>query len=109
MLISNKHSVVDVKIQTSDTVLPIISGAIKGNGNLSTYLDLVASQAKINEHDTLITSGLEGIFPKDLLVGKITSIDKNDLKPFQTASVQPLFDVKNIDTLFVITNYKREK
>lgn len=109
ILISNNNSVLDVKIQNDDAAKPPIYGAIKGYGNLSLYLDLVDYDAEIKENDVLVTSGLEGIFPGNVLVGKIKSINKNDLKPFQTAEAQPFFDVRSTDTLFVITNYKREQ
>ena len=105
----NKNSVLDVKIQKSDATLPPVYGAVKGKGWLAVYLDLVPVDSEINSGDVLITSALEGIFPKDLLVGKITSKDKNDLKPFQTASIDPFFDVKKTDKLFVITDYMKTK
>ena len=107
ILISSKNSTVDAKIQNNDIQKPQIYGAIKGTGALSLYLDLVASDAEIKEGDTLVTSALEGTFPPNLLIGKIISTDKNDAKPFQTAHLQPLFNIKNTDTLFVITNYKQ--
>jgi rod shape-determining protein MreC len=88
---------------------PPIFGAIKGNGNFSLYLDLVPSNAPLHTQDVVVTSGQEGIFPRNLLIGSITQSTKNDLKPFQTAPIQPFFDVKNHDTLFIITDYKREK
>ncbi len=109
VLVSNKQSVVDVKILTLDPKMTPILGAIRGGGNLAVYLDLIPSDAKINPGDTLLSSGQEGIFPKDLLIGKITSVDQNDLKPFQTAQVKSLVDAKNMDNLFVITDYKKEK
>ncbi len=108
LLISSKNSVVDVKVQRADVTQTPVYGAVKGSGNLSVYLDLVNSNSKLNENDVLVTSGLEGIFPKDLLVGKITSVSQNDLKPFQTAKVQPFYDVQNIDHLLVITNYLKK-
>ncbi len=107
MLISSKSSVLDAEVENSDPAQIPVYGAIKGSGNLSVYLDLVSSSATIQEGDVLVTSGLEGTFPKDLLVGKISLKDKNDLKPFQTAQVTPFFDIKSVDTLFVITNYKQ--
>lgn len=107
MLLSNKNSVLDVKIQKNDQGLPSVYGVVKGNGNLNFSLDLVPSDAQINSGDVLATSALEGVFPKDLLVGKIKDKFKDDLKPFQIASVLPFFDVRTTDKLFVITNYKR--
>ena len=108
MLISNKNSVVDVNIESTDTYITPIHGAVKGNGNLSVYLDLVQFDAEIKEGDILTTSALDGIFPRDFLVGKITNKNKNDLKPFQTAEVHPFFDAKTIENLFIITNYKKQ-
>lgn len=107
MLISNKNSVVNVQVQQSDAESSAINGVVKGNGGLSIYLDLVQVDKKINSGDILITSPLEEIFPKNILVGKISEIEKNDQKPFQQAKIDPFFDVDNIENLFVIINYKR--
>ncbi len=106
MLISNKNSVVDAHV-LGEIGAVTIPGIIKGSGGLLAYLDLVSSNQTLHESSALITSGLEGIFPKNLLIGKITSIDKNDAKPFQTAKIQPFFSTQNLDTFFIITNYKK--
>lgn len=108
MLISSKDSVVDVKVQSDDPAKNSVYGAVKGEGNFSAYLDLIDLNAQIKENDYLITSGLEGVFPRNLLVGKIRSVDKDDLKPFQTAEISLFFEVKNIENLFVVTNYLRK-
>ena len=105
MIISNKNSVVDVKIQQSTEGQTPVLGAVKGQGGGLVSLDLVESEATLNINDVLISSGLEGLFPGNMLVGKITSVNKNNLKPFQSAKVQPFFSVKDIDNLFVITDF----
>lgn len=109
MLISNHSSVVDAKIQSDNPSKPPIHGAVRGSGNALIYLDLVPSDAEIKEGDVVVSSGLEGVFPKNLLIGKITARDNNDLKPFQTAQIQPFFDIKNVNFLFVVTDYQRKK
>ncbi len=108
ILISNENSVLDVKIQQDDPAKAPIHGVIKGKGNLGVYLDLVPTDSEIKSGDILITSALEGIFPKDLLVGKIILKNKSDLKPFQTAEIEPFYNIKNTDKLFVILDYKKE-
>lgn len=115
MLISNQKSAVDVKIisqrslqdQNSEN-LKSIYGAIKGMGRLSLYLDLVNSDSAIAKDDVLVTSALEGIYPKNLLVGTIKDITKDDLKPFQQAKVSSFFDISNKENLFVITDYMKK-
>lgn len=108
MLISNKNSVLDAKIQGDDPSKNPIHGVVRGTGDLSFYLDIVSPDSEIEKEDILITSGLEGIFPPNLLLGKIKSVDKNDLKPFQTAEIEPFFDAKNTENLFVAINYLQQ-
>jgi len=100
-LISNKNSVVNVKVLDTE-----IEGVVRGAGGLDIYLDLIPIDDILNEGDTLVTSALEGNFPKGLLAGKITKVEKNDQDPHQKAQVQPFFST-NTDSVFIITNYKR--
>lgn len=114
MMISNSNSVVNVKIYPLDHPIEDqpqkpVYGVARGKGGLSLYLDLVDYSSEIKEGDTLITSALEGIFPEGILVGKIESKGKDDLKPFQTGQISPFLDIHNRDSLFLITNYKQEK
>lgn len=108
MLISNKNSVVNVKVQSNDLTKKPVYGVVKGRGDSSLNLDLVNYDAEIEENNVVITSGLEGTFPLNLLVGKIKSVNKDDLKAFQTAQVLPFFSIENMD-VFVITNYLQAK
>lgn len=107
MLISDKNSVIDVSIAQEDQTKPKIYGVIRGAGNLAIYLDLVPIDEIINGGDNVVTSSLEKIFPKNLLIGTVLGLRKNDQKPFQQAEIKPFFDLKNADNLFVITNYKQ--
>jgi len=107
ILISNKSSVINVKIMQTDSSNPEIDGVVKGSGGSSAYLDLIPIDKDINFQDVLVTSAIEKYFPKDLLVGKITQKEKDDQKPFQEASIQLFFDIKTADNLFVITNFKQ--
>lgn len=109
MLVSNKNSVVNVKIQQAEdsASVPEIDGAVKGNGGLKAYLDFIPIDREINQQDILVTSAIEKSFPKDLLVARVSKVEKNDQKPFQQAQLSLFLDVKAIDNLFVITNYKQ--
>lgn len=109
MLISNKKSLINVHVvqNTDDQTINETNGAVKGLGNLNVMLDLVPVENTLTEGDVLVTSSLEKTFPKDLIVGKITKITKDDQKPFQQAQVEPFFDINKTENLFIITNYKR--
>lgn len=109
MLVSNPKIILDVKVQKDDTIFTPVYGAVRGKGNLKATLDTVTLDSEIKNGDILITSSLEGTFPRDLLVGKIIEVRKDDLKPFQTAKIELFFSLKQIDKLFIISDYKIEK
>jgi len=85
-----------------------VNGIVKGAGGLSIFLDLVPVDDKINNGEILITSCIDQNFPKDILVGRIIEIQKNDQKPFQQAQISPFFNLKSVKNLFVITDYKKD-
>jgi len=102
ILIFNKESSFDAKISDSEND---ISGVIKGKGNLQLFLDLVPWGKEIKEGDFVITSSLGGIFPRGLLVGQIGKVLRNDIEPFQQAKIRPAFDIKKLETVFIISDF----
>lgn len=98
-LCSNKESSFDGKIQKEETD---ISGIVKGKGNFKILFDFVPREKEISNGDIVLTSALGGVFPKGLLVGRIKEVKKSDVEPFQQAEIEPAFDVKTADILFVI-------
>ena len=55
--------------------------------------------------DYVVTAGIGGVFPADLLIGKITEIntDSNGLSAY--ALVQPFADIANLTSVLVITEF----
>jgi len=82
-----------------------IEGVVKGGGNFKLYFELLPKDKEIKEGESVITSSLGGIFPKGLLVGKIKEVKKSDVEPFQQAEILPIFDIKELKNLFIITNF----
>jgi rod shape-determining protein MreC len=100
MLITDKESVFDAKIQDTKT-----EGVVKGASNFSAIFDLIPRDSEIKEGDLLITSVFGGIFPEGILAGKIIKVEKNDTDAFQKAQIQPIFDIKELGNLFIIVNF----
>lgn len=107
-LISNKKSALAVKVQTLPSAEKPVYGIVKGNGNLSIYMDLINADSVIHEGETLVTSAQEGIFPKELLVGKIQSPTESAAQAFQTANIEPFFNPKTTDNVYIITDYLKK-
>ena len=100
MLITSQESSFGVNIQDRDA-----SGLVKGRGQGSLFLDRVPKDVEIQENDIIVTASLGDVFPKGLLVGKINKVSRSDAEPFQQAELYPFFDINNLQSLFVITDY----
>ena len=83
-----------------------VYGVVKGEGGLKIYLDLIPKEDEILENDIVVTAALGGIFPQGFLVGKAKSIKISDLEPFQRVELEPSFLLKDLDKIFIITNFK---
>lgn len=70
-------------------------------------VDRIRMLSDIQEGDRVVTSGLEGIFPKGLLVGTITSVGREKHELFQVAAVKPVVDFSRIEGVFVILRDRR--
>lgn len=56
--------------------------------------------------DIIVTSGLGGIYPKDLPVGKVQEVMPEEYDVSYCATVKPLVDVKTVRDVFVITEFQ---
>ena len=61
---------------------------------------------KIQPGDLVLTSGLGGNYPSNLLIGQVTGIRSQAVNLFQTASVQPVVDFTQLEIVLVITNFR---
>ena len=101
-LISNKKLAFDARIEDSN---PEILGVIKGQRNFRARFDLIPQEKPVQIGQKLITTSLGGIFPKGLIAGEIIEINYSDVKPFQTATVKPAVQIKDLSTVFIIKNF----
>lgn len=83
-------------------------GITEGDNALSasgkSRLSFVSKNAEIIVGDTVITSGLGGVYPKGLVIGKVQKIRPDIQGISQYAVISPEADLKNLRAVFVITN-----
>ena len=101
ILISNEEISFDAKISDKE-----VYGVVRGEGNSEFYFGLIPKEADVSEGELVITTPLGGIFPGGLLVGEVEEIEKSDVEPFQKTKIKPLFDFRELDILFIISNFK---
>ncbi len=100
-LITDASSQVNVRLQSTNAEA-ILVGSL--TGDLS--LEMIPQDAAEQVGDVVLTSGLGGNFPPNLLIGQLVSIRKLDYELFQQAVVQPNVDFNLLQFVLVITNFK---
>jgi rod shape-determining protein MreC len=56
----------------------------------------------IEDGDSLVTSGTDGVFPPGLLVGKVTEVQRKTSATFLRAQVIPAVDPRNLEEVLVV-------
>lgn len=100
-LITDPASTVNVHLKNADTDA-ILLGSVTGD----LTLDMISQDADVEAGDLILTSGLGGGYPPDLIVGQVISTRKLDFELFQKATVQPAVDFTRLSIVLVITNFR---
>jgi len=100
-LINDENSAVSSRLQTSRA-----HGSIIGQASGVLRLTMVDLDEEIRQGDLVITSGLGGNFPADIVVGQVTSVRQFEFELFQEAEVRSLIDFETLEFVLVITSFE---
>jgi rod shape-determining protein MreC len=82
---------------------------VRGTGKpTAARLDYALRSEDMIEGDRLVTSGTDGVFPRGLLVGTVTRLERQSHGLFQTADVILAVDPTRIEEVLVITAVEGE-
>src|SRR5262245_58247958 len=76
-------------------------GVVVGSGDELLRMEYVSEAADIVEGDDVMTAGIDGIFPKGLLVGRVETVEKNG-PSFKRIVVRPAVDFHALEEVLVV-------
>lgn len=100
-LITDPDSVVNIRLENANAEAQV-TGSVSGDISLG----MVNQDVKLEQGDLVLTSGLGGSYPVDILVGQVLTPRKETDSLFQSASIQPVVDFSTLRAVLVITNFK---
>lgn len=109
--VSNYFSKVDILTDTSFSATvkdqrSNASGVVKGDGGQQLIFDNVLQSDDIKTSDILVTKGGQDAsgrgIPPDLIVGKITSVEKKPSEVFQKGKIQSPLDFSSLAEVFIV-------
>jgi len=97
-LITDESSSVSAMVQSSRA-----QGMLEGSADGTLHLTLIKTDQEVEVDDIIVTSGLGGVFPKGLPLGRVTSVDKADGALYYTITVEPFSTAESYEEVLVIT------
>lgn len=99
-LITDPASILNVRLEPSRAQATLI-GDITGE----LALGMVPQSVVVQLGDLVLTSGLGGNYPPNILIGQVTSIRKLETDLFQSGVVQAVVDFNNLEIVLIIINF----
>lgn len=98
-LITDENSSVSAMIQSSRA-----QGMLVGSATGQLTLDMIATDQTVNVGDVVVTSGLGGVFPKGLPLGKVTNVESAPGSLYLEITVEAFASTENFEEVIVITS-----
>lgn len=95
LLITDPNSAIPAVIEESQ-----VKGIVKGAGTNVLSLEYVRSTEMVEVGNMVVTSGLEGRFPKGLRIGRIVRVNKDPHKIFMKITISPSVEMSKIEGVF---------
>lgn len=98
ILASDLRSDIDALVQRTR-----VKGVIEGSGGEDLIFKYIRQTDNVQVGDAVVTSGLSGVFPKGLVVGEITRVEKGKDNFFKYVEVRPKAEVRKTEEVLVVT------
>ncbi len=97
MLLNDHNCAIDAFVQRSRA-----RGIVSGVADDGVIMKYVERTEDIKVGDTVVTSGLDGVFPRGLLVGSVSAIERKGPGLFLNISIKPAADLLRLEQVLVI-------
>jgi len=100
-LITDPESDVNAVIQESRAAALAVGSP---DGTLS--MQFIVQGVEVKPGDTVLTSGLGGTYPRELLIGRIKRVEGGSLDVYKKAEVEPAVRLSSLENVAVLTSFQ---
>jgi rod shape-determining protein MreC len=79
-----------------------VEGIVRGSIDGGLSLDFVSRETTVKPGDVIITSGKGGVFPKGLVVGEVSKVDRRGDSLYQDITVVPASSLSGLEEVIVL-------
>jgi rod shape-determining protein MreC len=76
-------------------------GVVLGTGEAILRMEYVAELGDVQPGDTIVTSGVDGIYPKGFVIGQVATVERRG-GAYKTITVRPAVDARDLESVLVV-------
>ena len=84
----------------------IATGSVQLSEDGLIMLSVISADNTIKQNDIIITTGVGGVYPPDMIIGRVTKLDYNTYDTTPYAVIKPYEDIKSVSDVVVITSFE---
>ena len=100
-LITDAGAMVNASVVEAD-----VDGIVQGSVTADITIEMISQEVELIVGQTVQTSGLGGNYPAEVTIGQILNVNKLENELFQSASIQPAEDFKNLQAVLVVATFR---
>lgn len=100
--IINENIKVGVMVESTRENTGILAGYKDSSNNNLVKVSNLPIDSTIKEGDKIITSGVGMLYPKEIQVGEVVSVEEDRVSVMKTAVVKPSVDFNKLEELFIV-------
>lgn len=100
--ILNENIAVASMVESTRETTGILQGITDGKNKNLTMLSNIPIDSEIKEGDVILTSGLGGMYPQEIRIGEVVSVEVDSVGIMKKAVVKPYVDFNKLEGLFVV-------
>ena len=99
LLFIDENSNIDAIVQRNRT-----QGIISGAGSRGLIFKYISKTQDVKEGDVIVSSGMGGVFPKGMLIGRVIHVDRQDGGLFLKINVAPFTDLSKLEEILILSS-----
>ncbi|MBS4956451.1 MAG: rod shape-determining protein MreC [Clostridium sp.] len=100
--ILNENIAVASMVESTRETTGILQGITDSKNKNLTILSNIPIDSEIKEGDVILTSGLGGMYPQEIRIGEVVSVEVDSVGIMKKAIVKPYVDFNKLEGLFVV-------
>lgn len=103
LLLTDRYSVLDGIVSRSRA-----RGSVEGRNSTNLILRHVEKSEDVKVGDTIVTSGLDNIFPKGFPIARVTHVEDKAYSVSLKVDLEPIVEPRKVEEVFIVINAAEE-